>query len=145
MRPLAILIAAAMLACTTGAAAYDPIVTKRGWTRVDLYDDGLCAGEIGTNGKFYVITVLGFEPGETARFRLTNGNMKPIDREVRINRQGGWQEYYIPFRFAVDADEARGALVNATLTGSRCRVPLSFTWSRTKGWAEPAPLRNPYR
>lgn len=145
MRPIATLIAAATLACATGAAAYDPIVTQQGWTRVDLYDDGMCAGEIGTNGEFYVITVLGFEPGETARFRLTNGDMKPIDRQVRINRQGGWQEYYIPFRFALDVQESRGALVNATLTGSRCQVPLSFRWSRGKGWEEPMPPRNPYR
>jgi hypothetical protein len=93
-----IALAAALAATAASAAAYDPIVLKRGWYRVDAFDDGECAGEVGTNGKFYVISASGFAPGEPAFLTITNGDMHPIERAVRADGNGNWQDYYVPFR-----------------------------------------------
>jgi hypothetical protein len=129
--------AALLLIFASGAAgAYDPIVLERGWQRVDRFDDGQCFGEVGTNGQFYVLSVAGLAPGENARLILTNGDMPPIDRVVRADAVGRWQEYYIPFR----PNRGEGGLVTASIEGERCAVPLSFAWQRMKGWEERAPL-----
>lgn len=61
----------------TAAMAYDPIVLARGWERVDAFESGDCTGEVGTNGRFYVISVSGFTPGERAFLTITNGDMRP--------------------------------------------------------------------
>ena len=130
--------AVAMLVfAASAAAAYDPIVLKRGWYRVDTFDDGECAGEVGTNGQFYVLSVSGFAADEPAYLTITNGDMRPIERAVAADRAGRWQEYYIPFRY----NRGEGDLVTVTVTGERCTVPLAFKGRRAKGWDEPAPLR----
>jgi hypothetical protein len=131
------LAAATLLALAAhSAAAYDPIVLERGWYRVAAFDNGECAGEVGTNGRFYVISAGGFAPGEPAYLTITNGDMKPIARKVRTDGAGRWQDYYIPFRFGHSGDA-----VTVTLAGESCVVPLGFAWSRAKGWDEPAPLQ----
>ena len=130
--------AAAMLVfAASAAAAYDPIVLKRGWYRVDSFDNGECAGEVGTNGQFYVISVSGLAHSEPAFLTITNGDMRPIGRAVQADGAGRWQEYYIPFRY----NRGEGDLVTVTVEGERCTVPLDFEWRRAKGWDEPAPLR----
>jgi len=131
-----IVLAAALAATAASAAAYDPIVLQRGWYRVDAFDDGECAGEVGTNGQFYVISASGFAPGEPAFLTITNGDMRPIEREVRADDDGRWQDYYIPFRFG----HGEGDAVTVTLAGEHCMVALGFEWHRAKGWDEPAPL-----
>lgn len=129
------------LALATFAAgpmlAYDPIVIARGWERVDAFANAECAGEVGTNGRFYVISASGFASGEPAFLTITNGDMKPIERAIRANAAGEWQEYYIPFRYNRD----EGDLVAVTLASETCVVPLSFEWRRAKGWDEPTPLQ----
>jgi hypothetical protein len=127
---------ALLLALTaTTAVAYDPIVLSRGWWRVDAFADGECTGEVGTNGKFYVISASGFAPGERAFLTITNGDMRPIERSVRANAAGEWQDYYLPFRFGQD-----GGAVAVTLAGSRCVVPLGFGWNRAPGNDDLAPF-----
>lgn len=132
------LLAAAPLVAAFGSAAlaYDPIVLARGWERVDAFESEQCAGEVGTNGKFYVISASGFVPGEPAFLTITNGDMTPIERVVRADRQGEWRDYYIPFRY----NRGEGDFVTVTLAGESCVVPLGFEWTRAKGWDEPAPL-----
>jgi hypothetical protein len=122
------LIALLTLTSATVAAAYDPIVLKRGWYRVDRTIDGVCLGEVGTNGQFYVLTVAGLDPDEEARLVITNGDMKPIDRVVRADGAGRWQEYYIPFRF----NGGDGAVVSASITSASCALPLQFAWQRKR-------------
>lgn len=123
-----ILIAVLTLTSATVATAYDPIVLKRGWYRVDRTSDGACLGEVGTNGQFYVLTVAGLNPSEEARLVITNGDMKPIDRVVRADGAGRWQEYYIPFR----SNNGEGAVVSASITSASCALPLQFTWQRKR-------------
>ncbi len=128
--PTLALTALAITAIVAGpaAAAYDPIVVKRGWERVDSFASDDCAGEVGSNGRFYVISVRGFAPGERAFLTITNGDMRPIERTVRANEQGAWSDYYIPFR-PNGGDSAR---VTVTLAGEGCVVPLGFEWRRTQ-------------
>ena len=132
-----ILIASALIATVAPAAAYDPIVLERGWYRVDQFQSSECSGEVGTNGRFYVISASGFAPSETAYLTITNGDMVPIERAVRTSGSGSWQDYYIPFR----PNRGEGGVVTVTLAGPNCLVPLEFSWRRAKGWDEPAPLK----
>lgn len=131
-----IVLAAALAASAVSAVAYDPIVLTRGWYRIDAFDDGKCAGEVGTNGRFYVISASGFAPGEPAFLTITNGDMRPIERAVEADGDGRWQDYYIPFR----PNRGEGDLVTVTLAGERCIVPLGFEWRRARGWDESPPL-----
>lgn len=119
----------------TAAMAYDPIVLARGWERVDAFESGDCTGEVGTNGRFYVISASGFTPGERAFLTITNGDMRPIERPVRINAAGAWRDYYIPFR----PNRGEGDAVSVTVAGETCVVPLGFAWRRAKGWDVPPP------
>lgn len=130
--------AAAPLAVLAGSAAlaYDPIVLARGWYPVDAFESADCTGKVATNGRFYVISASGFAPGEPAFLTITNGDLRPIEREVRVDAQGSWQDYYVPFRY----NRGEGDLVTVTLAGESCAVPLEFAWARAKGWDEPAPL-----
>ncbi|WP_162935777.1 hypothetical protein [Tsuneonella amylolytica] len=129
--------AAAVLSLSaTAAAAYDPIVLERGWWRVAAFKGGDCTGEVGTNGKYTVISARGLVPGERAVLTISNGDMKPIVRAVRADAYGRWQDYYIPFRY-----NREGGLVTATVAGSSCAVPLAFAWTPATGWEEPAPLQ----
>lgn len=123
-------------AIASAAVAYDPVVLERGWYRVDRFEDETCAGEVGTNGQFYVISVSGLAPGEPAFLTITNGDMTPIGRSVRANGDGEWREYYIPFRY----NQGEGGTVAVTLASQDCRVPLGFDWQRKKGWDVPPPL-----
>ena len=135
MRPIiAVSILSALAA--TAAQAYDPIVLARGWERVDAFESEDCTGEVGTNGRFYVMSASGFAPGESAVLTIENGDMRPIEREVRADQAGEWRDYYIPFR----PNRGEGGIVRVTLASASCVVPLSFEWSRAKGWDIPAPL-----
>ena len=125
-----------LAAIGTPALGYDPIVLARGWERVDRFENEACVGEVGTNGRFYVISASGFTPGGPAYLTITNGDMKPIERNVRANDAGEWSEYYIPFRY----NRGEGDFVTVTLAAESCVVPLGFEWRRAKGWDEPAPI-----
>lgn len=136
MRTISAALTLAAVLAGSAAAAYDPLVLERGWYRVDAFEQGGCAGEVGTNGRFYVISASGFAPGEPAFLTITNGDMRPVERAVRADGKGNWREYYIPFRF----NRGEGDTVGVTLAGESCVVPLAFDWTRAKGWDEPAPL-----
>jgi hypothetical protein len=129
------------LVASASAAAYDPVVLARGWERVDYVESEQCTGEVGSNGRFYVLSVYGLEPGEPARLTIANGDMPPIVRAVRADKRGKWQDYYVPFR----PNRGEGGSVSATLTSASCSVPLGFPWRRAKGWNQPPAIENPNR
>ena len=114
--------------CAASASAYDPIVLKRGWERVDFTRSGPCEAEAGTNGRFYILAVYGMEPGERAGLTLTNGDMRPIERSVTADSEGVWTDYYIPFRWGHE-----GGTVAAAVSSASCDVSLSFDWKRFRG------------
>lgn len=136
MRTLLAAAAIAALASAAPGRPYDPLVLSRGWERAAQFAGEDCAGEVGTNGRFYVISASGFAPGEPAFLTITNGDMRPIEREVRTDARGEWREYYIPFRYLRD-----GGSVEVRLAGESCVVALGFEWRRAKGWNDPAPLQ----
>ena len=118
----------ALALCASSAAAYDPIVSRQGWERVDFTRSGPCEAEVGTNGRFYVIAVYGMEPGEQADFTLSNGDMQPIQRSVHADGEGVWTNYYIPFRWG-----RSGGTVDARVSSESCDIALSFDWTRFRG------------
>jgi hypothetical protein len=130
---------AASLFATT-ALAYDPIVLARGWYRVASDRDEDCAGEVGTNGQFYVLSIAGLDPGADSRLQVFNGDMPPIDYAILADGNGSWQKYYIPFRF----NRGEGGMVFARVTAAGCSLALQFPWQRKKGWEERPPPANPY-
>lgn len=132
-------LAAFAAAVATPAPAYDPVVLAKGWYRVASDQADGCRAEVGTNGQFYVLSVVGLEPDESGRLRITNGDMKPIDRAIRADGNGGWQRYYIPFR----PNRGEGGMVFAQVIAADCALALEFPWQRRKGWEERAPLEKP--
>ena len=134
MRPF---IALPLVVLAASASAYDPVVVTRGWERIDRFESEDCRGEIGTNGRFYVISATGFAPGESASLTITNGDMRPIERTVRADDDGQWRDYYIPFRY----NRGEGGTVSVIVAGEQCTVPLGFGWSRAKGWAVPPTIQ----
>ena len=132
------LIAIALLAASvaTGAAAYDPIVIKRGWQPVASDQFAGCRGEVRTNGQIYVLAVTRLDPDEDGRLTLFNGDMIPIDRAIHIADDGSWQQYYIPVR----PGGGESGRVFARISTPSCEVALEFPWQRRKGWEELPPL-----
>jgi hypothetical protein len=132
------LITIALLASMAGATAtaYDPIVLKRGWQTVASDAMEACRGEVRTNGQIYVLSVTGLDPEESGRLTLSNGDMVPIDRTIRIAADGSWQQYYIPVR----PNGGETGRVFARVSTPSCAIALDFPWRRHKGWEEPPPL-----
>jgi hypothetical protein len=128
------------VATSTASLAYDPIVLERGWYRVASDQAPDCRGEVGTNGQFYVLSVSGLLPREAGRLQLLNGDMVPIDWNIRASDSGTWQHYYIPFRY----NRGEGGTVLARVSTAECRLTLEFPWQRGKGWEERPPPQNPH-
>lgn len=131
------LIALPLVALAASATAYDPIVRERGWEQVDRYQSDRCAGEAGTNGQAYVLAGTGFAPGEPLVLTIANGDMTPILRRVRADGDGAWRDYYLPFRW-----HRAGGIVEVTLAGEDCAIPLSFAWTRVRSGVEAGPFDN---
>jgi hypothetical protein len=122
------LIGIALLAAiaASAAAAYDPIVLKRGWYRVASDTADACRGEVGTNGQVYILSVTGLDPDQGGRLTIYNGDMVPIDRAIRTRADGSWQQYYIPVRL----NGVREGTVFARVSTPGCAVALTFPWRR---------------
>lgn len=113
--------AAALLAALPAAAR--PV--DAGWPEVARVEDGACTITVTGNGQAYLIAVEGLDPGEVARYRLTNGDMIPIDWSVRADAGGRFARYYMPFRWHRD-----GGTVNVSLESDSCSVSTGFDWRR---------------
>lgn len=120
MTRTALLIAALATALPAAARPIDG-----DWPEVVYVEDGRCAISVTGNGQAYRIAVIGFEPGEAARYVLTNGDMKPIDWSVRANGDGLFARYYMPFRWHRD-----GGTVSVSVNSESCALTASFPWQR---------------
>jgi len=105
------------------AAAVEPI--DAGWSEVARARDGNCALVVTGNGQFYRVAASGLEPGAGGRFVLTNGDMKPLDWDVRADGAGRFARYYLPFRW-----HRAGGTVEVALESARCTVSAAFDWRR---------------
>ena len=63
---------------------------------LDLDRSGGCELSIASAGKAMLLRASGLIPGETYRFTLTNGDMKPVAFSAYADSQGGLIQYYIP-------------------------------------------------
>ena len=109
------------------AAAFDEIVTARGWAQVDYAEDGDCRAEVRTNGQFYRIAGQGVQPGEVVSFRLRNADLRPVERRIGANSDGAWRDFYVPFVWGKD-----GGTVEVDLQSASCSHQLSFEWRRRR-------------
>lgn len=110
------------------ALAATPVAARSitdAWPLLGYDRDGDCELAITGNGKTIQIEAAGLLPGERARFRLANADMKPIDWRVLANRNGDWLQVYIPFLW-----DNSGGTVSVVLEGSTCSLAASVPWER---------------
>lgn len=126
--------AIALLAASLPATAAPSTQLADSWPQLAYASDGACELEIAGNGKFMQIRAAGLGPGEALRFGLTNAAMKPIDRQVRADPVGRWQQIYIPFlwngAYGPGEDRQSGGIVAVTLESIQCRVTATAPWQR---------------
>lgn len=95
------------------------------WPLLGFARDGDCELTISGNGKTMTIAATGMLPGERARFRLANADMKPLDWRVLASRNGTWSQYYVPFLW-----HEPGGTVSVALDGATCSLSASAPWAR---------------
>lgn len=118
-RPKPILALAAALAAAPASAGISD-----SWPIVAQAESADCALTVTGNGKFYRIAATGYTPG-TARLRLANADMKPIDRAVRIDSTGRFSDYYLPFLWHHES-----GFVTLTVASPSCALTVDFPWTR---------------
>lgn len=114
--------AALILAAQTPAAGAE--VGDR-WPLLAFASDDDCQLAISSSGRAMQIRAFGLIPGETLRFTILNGDMKPIRQALRASDNGALIRYYLPFRLNRD-----DGLVDVTVEGARCRLGASAPWTR---------------
>lgn len=124
-------LAAVSLTSIGATAASTPQLTDS-WPSLAKAEDGDCRLEIVGNGKFMQIRASGLEPLDSARFRLANAAMKPIDWQVRADAQGNWAQLYIPFLWSngdgTFRNQPAGGTVTVSLTSPTCAMSASAPW-----------------
>ncbi len=121
-QPIAIAIAAALLAAVGGQASAS---LGDQWPLLGFDRAGDCKLAITSSGRTLQLRARGLIPGEALRLRLSNGDMVPIERDLHADAAGGALQYYLPFRLNRDGGE-----VVVTLDASRCRLSASAPWTR---------------
>ena len=99
-----------------------------GWAEVANAKSDDCELSVTGNGRTYRIDVTGLGAGTAARYRLRNGDMKPLDWLVRADAGGRFARYYVPFRW-----HRRGGTVQVAVDSGRCNLSASFDWTRFTG------------
>ena len=84
-----------------------------------------CTLTLADAGTSLLIRAGGLVPGESYRFTLTNGDMKPVDFAAYANGEGRLIQYYTPFRFGQP-----GGLVQIRLAAANCTLDVAAAWTR---------------
>jgi hypothetical protein len=121
------IVAAAAVALSGPAVAWDEIVAQRGWTQVDYSEAGDCRAEVRGNGQFYRIAGEGLRPGEVVSFRLANSDVRPVEYRIVADSDGAWRKFYVPFLWHRD-----GGTVLVHLQSASCTLNLAFDWRRRR-------------
>ncbi|MGB7655810.1 MAG: hypothetical protein WBL74_10055 [Novosphingobium sp.] len=116
-------IAATLLLAALSAAARAEVGDR--WPLLAFASDDDCQLAITSSGRAMQIRAAGLIPGETLRFTIANGDMKPIQQSLRASDNGALVRYYLPFRLNRD-----GGLVDVTVAGARCTLDASAPWTR---------------
>lgn len=116
-------IATALLLAALSPAARAEVGDR--WPLLAFASDDDCQLAISSSGRALQIRASGLIPGETLRFVIINGDMKPIRQALRASDNGVLVRYYLPFRLNRD-----GGMVDVTVEGARCRLDASAPWTR---------------
>ncbi|MFM6931761.1 MAG: hypothetical protein ACKOUT_05915 [Novosphingobium sp.] len=92
---------------------------------IDLDRSHGCSLAVAEAGKALLIEANGLIPGESYRFTLINGDMKPVDFAAYANGDGRFVQYYVPFRFNRD-----GGMVQVRVAAANCTLEVAAPWSR---------------
>lgn len=90
---------------------------------LDMDEQDECRIEVFGNGRFYRFDAYGLEPGEVAQLVLLNEDLRPVERTVRVGQDGRWADYYLP-----GVGGRKRGVIEASLTGARCDLQVSFAW-----------------
>ena len=85
-----------------------------------------CTLTLADAGTSLLIKASGLIPGESYRFTLTNGDMKPVDFSAYANGEGRLVQYYTPFRFG-----RPGGIVQVRLAAANCTMDVAAAWLRS--------------
>jgi hypothetical protein len=116
-------IAAALLLTALSATARAEVGDR--WPLLAFASDDECQLAISSSGRAVQIRAAGLIPGETLRFTIINGDMKPIRQSLRAGDNGALLRYYVPFRLNRD-----GGMVDVSIEGARCSLGASAPWTR---------------
>ena len=116
-------IAAALLLGMLSASVHAEVGDR--WPLLAFASDDDCQLAISSSGRAMQIRAAGLIPGETLRFTIINGDMKPIRLSLRASNNGALLRYYLPFRLNRD-----GGMVDVTVAGARCTLGASAPWTR---------------
>ena len=120
---LALALAALALPAVPALAAIDS-----GWAEVAYAKSDDCELSVTGNGRTYRIEATGLGAGAAARYRLSNGDMRPLDWSVRADADGRFERYYVPYRW-----HRRGGTVQVAVSSAHCNVSAAFDWTRFTG------------
>ena len=95
------------------------------WPPMAFDRDSGCELNISGNAQAFNIVATGMIPGEAVRFRLSNGDLKPIDRGVLANRDGALSQLYLP----ASSNRSSGH-VTVSLEAATCTLSASAPWRR---------------
>jgi hypothetical protein len=130
-RPIAAIrsAAAAFALAMSGLAIPAQAHVADGWPIVAAAFDNAadCGLTVSGNGQFYRISARGYAPGSRARLFLTNADIKPIERPVRIDGGGTFTDFYLPFLW-----HHTGGDVSVTVASPECSLSVAFPWVRAQ-------------
>ncbi|MGE3692831.1 MAG: hypothetical protein AB7F98_15760 [Novosphingobium sp.] len=96
------------------------------WAVIDRVEADNCDMTVTGDGRVFLFTVTGLNPNIPARYRISNGDMKPIDWRVSSDSSGSFARYYMPFRW-----HRPGGTVTVSLSSASCTISSSFDWRRS--------------
>lgn len=123
-------ISATLALCLAAEVAQTAEPIDAAWPEVALARDGGCVLSVTGNGRFYRIAASGLGAGVPGRFFVSNGDMKPLDWQIRAGGTGEFARYYLPFRHDRNGDAILGDTVRVTVTTTVCELSTAFRWSR---------------
>lgn len=109
-----------------GPASARPI--DAAWPEVVRAEQGECSLSITGDGRFFRIAASGLGAGERARYVLENGDMRPIDWQVRADSNGEFARYYLPWR-----ENHGDSQVTVSIDSASCRLTVGFPFRAYTG------------
>lgn len=120
----------AMLFALAAPATAQVAPVDASWPLVARARDGECRLTVTGEGRFFRIAAAGLGSGTPARYIVTNGDMLPIDWDVRADGAGRFARYYLPFRHDRNGESISGDVVRVAVSTPECDLVTAFVWRR---------------